>query len=158
MLESRLGVFLAAGLFGGLPPAKAVPPLGAEALEDGTLIVGLLPARVDSDGFFDQENIFVEGIFQPLLQPTCVAQSAQAIIEKVVQCAILVRITNQSFDSINPVRATMIRNTSAFRYLGKLGNAEKKSTLCLSSHVRFIGSPHFIHEVQPEKSTTVIPM
>lgn len=107
MLESKLGVFLEAGPLPAAPPlaanAEPVPPDGLEPGEvlPGTVMLGVLPAKVASEGFLDQGSMPLPGIFQPLLQPTCVVQITQAINEYFVQCAMVVRITNQSFDSID---------------------------------------------------------
>ena len=115
MLDSRLGVLFAAGLAGPLAPGPLAPgplvpasalPLGAFPLVAGDPPLendrlGELPAKVDSEGFLDHGSMLLPGIFHPLLQPICVVQITQAINENLVQCAILVRITNQSFDSID---------------------------------------------------------
>jgi len=62
-------------LLGAVPAAALAITCGDcfDAGESGYFRAeGPAPASVDSDGFFDQENIFVLGIFQPLLllQPT----------------------------------------------------------------------------------------
>ena len=78
------GVFRWAGLTG---------PLG---LPDGIARLGLLPARVDSLGFLDQENMSEPGIFHPLLHPVCVPATTTTTTASRVQLAILIRMAINS--------------------------------------------------------------
>jgi hypothetical protein len=89
-----IGVFLSAGLIGEPLVARPEPleakPDPVELPETDRL--GLLPARLDSVGFFDQENISLPGIFQPLLQPVCVPATAAITSANLVHFVIFVRI------------------------------------------------------------------
>jgi hypothetical protein len=93
-LVIEVGVFFSEGLIG--EPLVARPePLEAkpEPVElPETERLGLLPARLDSVGFFDQENISLPGIFQPLLQPVCVPATAAITSANLVHFVIYFRI------------------------------------------------------------------
>lgn len=93
-----IGVFFRAGLIGD--PLVARPEL-LEASPDPVELpetdkLGLLPARLDSVGFFDQENMSLPGIFQPLLQPVCVPATAAITSANLVHFVIYVRIACNS--------------------------------------------------------------
>jgi len=91
-------------LLGAVPAAALAITCGVcfDAGESGYFRAeGPAPASVDSEGFFDQENIFVLGIFQPLLllQPTF--KNALAIMPKAANRVHLVtsnRILDHSLD------------------------------------------------------------
>ena len=87
LLTSGDGVFLEAG------PKADDELVGIDKL-------GLLPAKVDSDGFLDQGNISVPGIFHPLLHPLCVPAIATTTTAIRVQFASLVRMLTIPFDSL----------------------------------------------------------
>jgi hypothetical protein len=63
---------------------------------DGIDKLGLLPAKVDSEGFFDHENMSEPGIFQPLLHPACVPATTTTIAAIRVQFASFVRMAINS--------------------------------------------------------------
>jgi hypothetical protein len=94
----EVGEFLSAGLNGEPLDAKPEPleasPEPVELPE--TVRLGLLPARLDSVGFLDQENISLPGIFQPLLQPVCVPATAAITSANLVHFVICVRIACNS--------------------------------------------------------------
>jgi hypothetical protein len=60
VLDSNDGVLLIAGLTGPAPVEDNVP-----VFDEGADRLGLLPANIDSDGFFDHGNMLVLGIFHP---------------------------------------------------------------------------------------------
>lgn len=84
LLASVEGVFLEAGL------------IGPDWLLDGIDRLGLLPAKVDSLGFRDQENMSEPGIFHPLLQPVCVPVTTTTTTASRVQFASFIRMANNS--------------------------------------------------------------
>jgi len=88
VLDSGEGVFLKAG-----PTGEAEELGGIDRL-------GLVPAKVDSEGFLDHGNIFEPGIFQPDLHPVCVPAIATTTTANRVQFAILVRMLTIPFDSL----------------------------------------------------------
>jgi hypothetical protein len=67
---------------------------------DGIARLGLLPAKVDSDGLRDQENMSAPGIFQPLLQPVCVPATTTTTTAIRVQLASFIRMAINSFGSL----------------------------------------------------------
>lgn len=94
-----LGVLRSAGLVGA-PEAANPDPIEAA---DGELMLGLLPANVDSDGFLLHENMLAPGIFHPLLQPTWVPPTTSTTRASLFQFAIFVRIANNPLIALNPV-------------------------------------------------------
>jgi len=80
-------------LYAGLIGDDGVPLGGIERL-------GLLPAKVDSEGFFDQGNMSEPGIFHPDLHPVCVPLMATTTIANRVQVASLVRMLTIPFGSL----------------------------------------------------------
>jgi hypothetical protein len=62
--------------------------------------LGLLPAKVDSEGFFDQGNMSEPGIFHPDLHPVCVPLMATTTTAIRVQVASLVRMLTIPFGSL----------------------------------------------------------
>lgn len=94
----EVGEFFSAGLTGEPLVARPEPldasPASVELPETDRL--GLLPARLDSVGFLDQENMSLPGIFQPLLQPVCVPATAAITSANLVHFAMCVRIACNS--------------------------------------------------------------
>jgi hypothetical protein len=74
-------------------------PMG-EVLLFGIDMLGLLPANVVSEGFFDHGNISAPGIFQPVLQPVCVPARATTTRLIRVQFASFVRMLTIPFGSL----------------------------------------------------------
>ena len=88
LLTNGDGVFLNAGLTGEV------------GLLDGIDRLGLVPAKVASEGFLDHGNISVPGIFHPLLHPVCVPAIATTTTANRVQFASLVRMLTIPFGSL----------------------------------------------------------
>ena len=74
--------------------------MGEVGLLDGIDKLGLLPAKVDSEGFLDHGNMSVPGIFQPLLHPLCVPNTATTTTAIRVQFPSLVRMLTIPFGSL----------------------------------------------------------
>lgn len=113
---SMFGVLRRAGL-AGAPEAATPDPIEAP---DGELMLGLLPASVDSEGFLLQENMLAPGIFHPLLQPTWVPLMTSTTRASLFQCAILVRIANNPLIALNPVSNPKVLGYQGIRFVGQV--------------------------------------
>jgi hypothetical protein len=92
-LESNAGVLLDAGLAGD-PALEAKLPV----LEPGAAKLGLLPAKVDSEGFLDHGKILALGIFHPDWHPVCPAPTTVTNnTAKILRRVNLVDMASKSF-------------------------------------------------------------
>lgn len=92
-LESKAGVLFDAGLEGVPVPEAKLPVFAVGAVK-----LGLLPAKVDSDGFLDHGKILALGIFQPDWQPVCPTAIMETINSaKILRRVILVDMASKSF-------------------------------------------------------------
>ena len=87
LLTNGVGVFLKDG------------PIGDVELF-GIDMLGLLPAKVDSEGFLDHGNMSEPGIFHPVLQPVCDPAIATTTKVNRVHFARLVRMLTIPFGSL----------------------------------------------------------
>jgi hypothetical protein len=93
VLDSNAGVLFDAGLVGEPALDAKLPVFGPGAVK-----LGLLPAKVDSEGFLDHGKILALGIFHPDWHPVCPAATTETNnIAKIFRRVNLVDMANKSF-------------------------------------------------------------